>query len=157
MRDEIDIRPASVRDVFAVWALERACFGPDAWGLLEVLAALLTARVRLKAVTADERLIGFTTGEINAREGVAWIATLGVHPQFQRRGIGRRLLGVVEAHLTAPKLKLTVCASNTPAISLYEQFGYSQVSRLTHYYTSGEDGIVMEKKRRVGSGAGKTD
>lgn len=147
MNDGIDILPTRVRDIVGVWHLERACFGPDAWGLLEILLALLTARVRLKAVTADGRLVGFGVGDVNLLERTAWIATLGVQPEFQRRGIGRRLLSAIEARLTGSRLKLTVRASNTPAISLYQKFGYHPVTRITRYYSSGEDGLVMEKRR----------
>jgi ribosomal-protein-alanine N-acetyltransferase len=140
------IQPASLRDLFAVAALERACFGSDAWGLLELVIALLAPGVRLK-VMAGDRLIGFAVGEARAREREGWIATLAIHPDYQRRGLGRQLLAAVEAHLPAPTLKLTVRVSNTPAIALYEQAGYRPVNRIARYYSGGEDGMVMERRR----------
>jgi ribosomal-protein-alanine N-acetyltransferase len=141
------IRPAGLRDLFAVADLERACFGRDAWGLLDLVFALAGPGVRLKAVAAG-RLVGFVVGDPRPREGFAWIATIGVHPDYRRRGLGARLLAEVEARLTQPRLKLTVRQSNLAAIALYRKFGYEQVAVWQRYYAAGEAGIVMEKARR---------
>lgn len=144
---EVVIAPAAWRDLLDVWALERACFVRDAWGLLEVGIALIGPNVRLKAA-AGERLVGLVIAEPHPHEGYAWIATLGVHPEFQRRGIGAQLLAEAEARLNVPLLKLTVRQSNVAAIALYEKFGYAAVSRWERCYSGGEAGIVMEKRRR---------
>ena len=142
----IAILPAGLGDLGAVWRLERACFGPDAWGLIELTIALLSPTIRLKVIDGG-RLIGFAIGEARARGKEGWIATLGIHPDYQRRGLGRQLLAAVEARLAAPTLKLTVRATNAPAIALYEQFGYRPVDRIPRYYNGGEDGLVMERRR----------
>ena len=141
------ILTASIRDLFDLHTLERACFGPDAWDYFELTSILLFGRpVRLKAVIED-RLVGFVMGDPRRGEGLAWIATLGVHPDYQRRGIGEALLSSCEAALSQPQFKLTVRASNTSAIALYEKSGYCRVGVWRRYYAGGEDGIVMEKKR----------
>jgi len=144
--DEVVIGPAGWRDLPGVWALEKACFGREAWSFLELGLALISPNVRLKAMSG-ERLVGLVVGEPHPYEGYAWIATLGVHPEFQRRGIGAQLLAETEARLKAPLLKLTVRQSNTPAIALYQKFGYASVSRWERYYSDGEAGVVMEKNR----------
>ena len=142
------ILPATIRDLFDVHALERACFGPDAWDYFELTSILLFGRaVRMKAV-ADGKLVGFAAGDPRRRAGYGWIATIGVHPDYQRRGIGESLLSSCEAGLSTSLIKLTVRASNTPAIALYEKSGYSRVGVWHGYYVGGEDGIVMEKKKR---------
>jgi ribosomal protein S18 acetylase RimI-like enzyme len=146
----IEILPAGWRDLRGVYALEQACFGGDTWSVIELLLALISPNVRLKAM-ADERLVGFVIGEPHPYEGFAWIATIGVHPEFQRQGIGQHLLAEAEARLTTPVLKLTVRQSNHAAIALYQKFGYVPVSRWERYYSSGEAGIVMEKNRPRGS------
>jgi len=143
-----EIQPARLSDLFSVHALERACFGRDAWGLVDLTFALLAPTVRLKAVSGG-RLVGFVVGDPRPTEGFAWISTIGVHPHFQRRGIGAALLAAAEAQLTTPVVKLTVRRSNTPALTLYEKFGYAPVSLWEHYYANGEAGIVMEKQRSL--------
>lgn len=128
-----------------MFALERACFGADAWGPIEIFFALVGPAVRIKAVS-DGRLVGFVMGDPRPNQGFSWIATIGVHPEFQRRGIGARLLAAVEAALTTPRLRLTVRRSNAGAIALYEKFGYRSTAVWDHYYAEGEAGIVMEKQ-----------
>ncbi|MBM4424851.1 MAG: GNAT family N-acetyltransferase [Chloroflexi bacterium] len=141
------ITPATLRDLFAARALERACFGPDAWGYFEMFASLLfPGNTRLKAIT-DEEMVGLAIGEERRHEHSAWIATIAVHPSHQRRGIGRALLSACEAATRQPIIKLSVRASNQPAIALYKQFGYQRVNVWSGYYSGGEDGIVMEKHR----------
>jgi len=147
MTDPIAVLPAGWRDWPGVRVLEKACFGPDAWDGLDLLAALLgSSSLRLKAL-AGRRVVGFVMGEPHPNEGYAWIATLGVHPEFQRQGIGARLLAETEARMATPLIKLTVRQSNLPAIKLYEKFGYVPVHTWERYYASGEAGIVMEKQR----------
>jgi ribosomal-protein-alanine N-acetyltransferase len=146
--DAVQIVPAGWRDWRNVYALEHACFGPDAWGPIELFFALAGPAVRRKAV-GQGRLMGFAMGDPQPGRGFAWIATIGVHPDFQRRGIGARLLAEVEAALTTPRLRLTVRQSNAGAIALYEKFGYKKVSVWSHYYAGGEAGLVMEKEKSV--------
>ena len=88
MSAPIEILPATWRDWRGVYALEKACFGRDAWGGLELFLVLIGSNVRLKAM-AGEHLVGFALGDPHPAEGYAWIATLGVQPEFQRREIGR--------------------------------------------------------------------
>jgi len=65
------------RDIQALYRLEKACFGRDAWPLLDIVAVTtLPGVVRLKAVV-DEQLVGFIAGEAKPKEGLGWILTLG--------------------------------------------------------------------------------
>lgn len=132
------------RDLPGIYALERACFGPDAWNWLELLSLFFSSGVRLKAVV-EGRLVGFVAGERKPSEGCAWIVTIGVLPEYQRRGIGARLLAESEAQLKMPTVKLTVRESNHGAIALYRQHGYQPQYTVPRYYSGGETGVVMEK------------
>ena len=141
----MDIHPASIRDLAALRRLENACFDKDAWPLLDLIAVLTWPDViRLKAVE-DDKLVGFVAGDPRPSQGLAWIATIGVDPSYQRRGIGRSLLLACEGQIKLPRVRLTVRISNTGAISLYEQEGYRTCDIWKEYYSDGEDGLVMEK------------
>src|SRR4030065_378974 len=95
----MQILPASFLDLNALSKLERSCFGRDAWPFLDLIAVLTFPEVvRLKAVEAGE-MIGFAAGDPRPAEGFSWIATIGVAPEFRRRGIGRDLLRACEALL----------------------------------------------------------
>lgn len=142
------ITRASWRDLNALRDLEKVSFPLDAWPLLDMIGILtLPGVVRLKAL-AGTRLVGFVAGDVRRLEGVAWIATIMVHPDYRRQGIGARLLQACEARLPMGRVKLSVRESNQSAIGMYENFGYREVTRWPRYYNGGEDAVVMEKTMR---------
>jgi len=144
----MDITSASIRDLNALLKLERACFEKDSWPLFDLIAVLTFPNVvRLKAVE-DSQMVGFVAGDPRPSQGFSWIATIGVLPAYQRKGIGRALLHACEAQLKTTRLKLSVRSSNQAAISLYEQEGYRTMNIWKAYYDDGEDAIVMEKSHR---------
>ena len=141
----MELKPATIRDLSAVRRLEKICFEKDAWPVLDLIAALTWPEViRIKAVD-DGTMVGFVAGESRSANREFWIATLAVHPSYQRRGIGRQLLRACEQQAKLHQVKLTVRISNQPAISLYEKEGYRTVDIWKGYYVDGEDGLVMGK------------
>jgi ribosomal protein S18 acetylase RimI-like enzyme len=146
----MEIQPANLRDLGSLRRLEQVCFEKDAWPLLDLIAVLSWPEViKLKAVE-DGEMIGFVAGDPRPSEGATWVATIGVDPRYQRRGIGRTLLRACEEKTKLPRMKLTVRMSNNGAISLYEKEGYRSVDIWKRYYNDGEDGLVMEKTLRNG-------
>src|SRR5512138_3001951 len=144
----MEIQAASIRDLSALRRLEHACFEKDAWPLLDLIAVLSWPDViKLKAVE-DGEMVGFVAGDPRPSEGASWIATIGVDPRYQRRGIGRALLRAAEERSKFPRMKLTVRMSNQGAIALYEKEGYRSADIWRKYYNDGEDGLVMEKNLR---------
>jgi len=146
----MEISIASLLDISALNKLEHECFEKDAWPFLDLVAVLTFPEViRLKAIDENGKMIGFVAGDPRTSEGFSWIATIGVAPEFRRRGIGRDLLRACESQLKTPRIRLSVRASNDGAIKLYEQEGYSRVDVWQSYYNDGEAAIVMEKTRKI--------
>lgn len=144
----MDILPASILDLNSLRHLEQACFPKDAWPLFDLVAVLTFPDVvRLKAIE-DGQMVGFVAGDERSRENLAWIATIGVLPGYQRRGIGRALLHACEFRLKLERIRLCVRPSNESAISMYRQEGYLDVDSWPRYYDDGESALVMEKIRR---------
>ena len=124
--------------------LERACFQRDAWPWIDVLVALTFPQtVRIKA-EADGRIVGFVIGDRRQRK-IGWVASIGVHPEYRRKGIGKLLLDACEEELAMPKIRLVLRPSNKAAMHLYGVAGYNQVDSWRKYYANGEDGLIMEK------------
>jgi len=143
----MEILPATLRDLGPLRHIERACFPRDAWPLLDLIAVLTWPDVaRFKAVE-DGRMIGFIAGDTRRMEGMAWIATVAVLPEYRRRGIGRTLLHECEKWLAVSRIRLCVRMENTGAIQLYESEGYQRVDIWRQYYNDGGDALVMEKIR----------
>jgi ribosomal protein S18 acetylase RimI-like enzyme len=141
------IEPASLRDLSALRNIERVCFPKDAWPLLDLISVLsFPGVVRLKAVK-DRLMVGFVAGDIRRMEGVAWIATIAVLPEYQGQGIGSALLNACEAHIPLKRIRLCVRPTNDVAIHLYEHYGYATVGEWTKYYQDGESALVMEKTK----------
>lgn len=142
----MEILNANLIDLGALRKLEHACFDKDAWSFLDLVAVLTFPDViRLKAVE-DSQMVGFVAGDPRPRDGWGWIATIGVDPRYQRRGIGRALLHACESRLGVPSARLTVRLSNEAAVAMYEKENYKTIDVWKGYYNDGEDAIVMEKK-----------
>lgn len=142
------IVPATYKDAFAIVRLERIVFPLDAYSYLSLTSLLMwPGGVNFKAVDSEGDIVGFVAGSPTWGTRIDWIVTLGVHPDHQGRGLGRRLLTVCEEHLTQPTIRLTVRSSNEPAIKLYLSAGYQKIYVEPRYYSDSEDGIVMEKVR----------
>ncbi len=141
------IEQPSLLDLNALRQLEQECFGEDAWPLLDIIAALtFPGEVRLKAVV-DGEMVGFVGGDPHPREGLGWITTIGVKTAFRRLGIGKALLEACEKQMTVPTIRLTVRRTNLEAIEMYRNVGYVEVELWRRYYPSGEDALLLEKKR----------
>ena len=138
---------ATWRDLNALRNLERVCFPEDAWPLLDLIGVLtLPSIIRLKAVTQEDKMVGFIAGDIRQSEKVTWIATIGVLPEYRGQGIGSALLEACEARVPTPSIRLSVRISNQPAIQLYRSFNYNEVGMWPRYYNDKEDALVMEKR-----------
>lgn len=106
------------------------------------LARYVVARTR---VGEEERVVGFAGVWLMVDE--AHITTFGVHPDWRRQGIGRRLLlrlFDLSAELRAARMTLEVRVGNQAAQALYHRFGFVITATRPRYYTDdGEDAFVM--------------
>lgn len=137
---------ATLRDLRAIHRLERDIFPFDAYTYADLAILFLFPGIRnLKAVAPDGALAGFVSAGPGRARRRGWIITLGVAPEHQRKGLGRWLLHEAEQRLGRPEMRLTVRASNAPAITLYKRAGYAVVERKPGYYRNGETGLVMER------------
>ncbi len=77
----------------------------------------------------------------------AHITILGVHPNYRGQGLGQALLYALLKKAWKRRLEwatLEVRASNRPAQSLYEKFGFQEVGRRRRYYKdTGEDALIL--------------
>jgi ribosomal-protein-alanine N-acetyltransferase len=93
-------------------------------------AAAFVAQVREPKAVA-----GFVIGQIAADQ--AEILSIGVAPEWQRRGIARQMVeGLIRAARRAEveRLFLEVAADNTAALRLYEGLGIVVAARRKGYY-----------------------
>jgi ribosomal-protein-alanine N-acetyltransferase len=97
--------------------------------------------------------LGRLEGELVAYMGFwkavdeAHITNLGVHPKYQRRGLGEAMVrqGLELARsLGCVRATLEVRQSNAAAIKLYEKLGFTSVALRPGYYPdTKEDAVIM--------------
>ncbi len=92
-------------------------------------------------------LVGYSVVMLGA--GEAHLLNLSIAARWQRRGLGRELLGHVlklARNEAAERILLEVRQSNTAAQALYEDSGFSRIAVRRDYYpaqSGREDAVVM--------------
>ncbi|SOX52347.1 ribosomal-protein-alanine N-acetyltransferase [Mycobacterium ahvazicum] len=75
------------------------------------------------------------------------VHTIGVDPQYQGHGIGRRLLGELLEFADGGVVYLEVRTDNEAAIALYRSVGFEQIGLRKRYYrVSGADAYTMRRE-----------
>jgi ribosomal-protein-alanine N-acetyltransferase len=134
-------------DILAVLAVERAAY-PYPW-TEGIFRDCLRVGYACWVATRGSDFLGH--GVMQVAAGESHILNLCVHPQWQRRRLGRHMLRRMLAAARAQDADtafLEVRASNRPAIGLYESEGFCEVGVRRGYYPAEngrEDAIIMAK------------
>ncbi|MFL5862025.1 MAG: ribosomal protein S18-alanine N-acetyltransferase [Solirubrobacteraceae bacterium] len=152
----ITIRSLGFSDLPQVIAIERRAFTTP-WSLaMFVLELSKPSSFCLTAVDDEDRLMGYL---ICARYDRVWhLMNIAVDPSLRRRGVGRALLEqLIERAGRDCQYTLEVRTSNTPAIALYERFGFRSAGTRPRYYRdNGEDAVIMWRTLQTTSPSGAT-
>lgn len=139
------VRAATLADVDAVMAIERASFPTDAWSEAAMRETFATG----DAFVAEEvdGVVGYAAVLAPKGSGDADVLTIAVGEDHRGEGIGAALLQhLVETARArgADRVFLEVRADNPVAQHLYETRGFRVVGRRPRYYQpDGVDAIVM--------------
>ncbi|BBX04366.1 ribosomal-protein-alanine N-acetyltransferase [Mycolicibacterium moriokaense] len=127
--------------------------GDDPWPERAFLAELKAKHIhyvaaRVKDELGVEKLVGYAgiarLGRTRPYEYE--IHTIGVDPDYQGQGIGRRLVQELLEIASDSVVFLEVRTDNVPAIALYESFGFVNVGLRRRYYrASGADAYTMKR------------
>lgn len=120
----------------------------DGWNKNMILSAINGGRFH--ALIAEECgvLIGFLT-YTNGLDGVFDLEDLFVMPTERKKGTGGALVTEFLERVKncdGKKILLEVRESNRDAITLYEKFGFKEISVRKKYYADGENASVMIKE-----------
>lgn len=146
------LRPLTYDDLPRVVELERQLFGPSAWTEPMVAAELRApGRWYVAAVEGDDALVGYAGLWFDG--DVTQVMTIGVAPAVQRQGVGTALLSALVERsraLGAAAVLLEVRVDNTPALAMYERFGFT-VLRLRRRYYQPEDADAWSMRLDLGA------
>ncbi len=154
MEDPLE-RLAEAADAAAVAACAKAAYEiylprmdrPPAPMLADYGAAIAAGEVHLLELAGLElagRVVGFLV--MRADAGHLFIENVAVHPDFQGRGFGRRLMALAESSARARRLPLLRLYTNvvmTENLPFYRALGFVETERLRE---EGYDRIYMEKR-----------
>ena len=134
--------------VVSVAAIEKECFGVDAWSEKSV-ASELTNQLSLWLVAVDgDRVAGYVGSQTVCDE--TDMMNVAVTADYRRQGLGEKLVLALEEELKAigsQCLTLEVRDSNAPARALYEKLGFQQIGLRKNYYRNPkEDAYILRKE-----------
>ena len=147
----VDVRPMRWPDIEAVHRLEAELFTVDPWSI-EQFWSELAQPTRAYAVAVDgERVIGYAGAFLLAPDSD--VQTIAVSPRDQGRGVGAVLLTWLIDRAVAEgcrQMLLEVRSDNSPAIAMYERFGFERISVRRDYYERGVDAVIMRLRPVTG-------
>ena len=134
--------------VASVAAIEKECFGRDAWSEKSVAGELTNALALWLVAVEGEIVAGYVGSQTVCNE--TDMMNVAVTADFRRRGIGEQLVtALVEELKTIDShcLTLEVRASNTSAQAMYEKLGFVEIGRRPRYYQNPkEDALILRKE-----------
>ncbi len=151
------IRTLGYSDLPQVIAIERRAFGAP-WSLaMFVLELSKPSGLCLAAADGDtDKLVGYL---VLSRYDTVWhLMNIAVDPARRREGIARGMLEQMFDRAGADEqYTLEVRTSNSPAIALYEAYGFRPAGKRPRYYRdTGEDAVIMWRTAETISTSGAT-
>jgi ribosomal-protein-alanine N-acetyltransferase len=139
---------ASLSDLVA---LDQRCFGQQLWSRQQYARELESPNSDILGLRATplepSRPALLAYGCLWSILDEAHITIVAVHPAYQQQGFGTLILwGLLQTAVerALDRATLEVRVSNTPAVALYENFGFTVAGRRKHYYAaSGEDALIL--------------
>jgi [ribosomal protein S18]-alanine N-acetyltransferase len=147
------MRPLVLSDLNELWQLDLRCFVDGEAYERETFRYLLNNpnAIARQIRSAYDEMAAFGIGVIEPN-GTGHITTVGVAPEYRRRGLARLILHEIERSFSArgvATIRLEVRVGNESAQRLYEQMGYVIIQRMGKYYSNGNDGYLMVKSLEI--------
>ena len=127
--------------------LEKLCFR-DPWSQNSVASELDNPLALWLVAEEDGAVLAYVGSQTVIDE--TDMMNIAVHPDHRRRGLAVQLITELISQLKSKNsrmLTLEVRVSNLPAISLYEQLGFTQIGLRRNYYRNPrEDALILRKE-----------
>lgn len=147
-RPGISIERALPDDLESLLAIEATCFSSDRLSRRSFKRWLRRADCVFLVARDGANLAGYCLVLLRQGTRLARLYSLAVAPDYQGLGLARRLLQRAELDTRATGalyLRLEVASTNSAAIALYRQLGYTQFGLYHDYYEDHGDALRMEK------------
>jgi ribosomal-protein-alanine N-acetyltransferase len=154
--EEIKIRSPTIADLEDIVHINRVCL-PENYPVAYFIELIKSWKDTSCVAELNGKVVGYILLRIESSASTPWkprskkkghIISVAVLPEARRRGIGTEMMGFVmdkvEANDTIVEITLEVRQSNLAAINLYRQLKFVSSKILNHYYSDGEDAVLMK-------------
>ena len=148
--EEIILKPCPLKDLWASFCLHRRAF-PCPYSFWQWVYYKLRFPRFFWLAYQGKMVVGYIIGSRSYSWGQGWIGeiiSLATVREIHRSGVATRLLNrtLWELHqCDLPSVYLQVSVNNYPARQLYQKMGFQWEKNLPHYYSNGEDALLLRK------------
>ena len=145
----VDIRLAVAQDAQAIADMSRRDIEHGlgwSWDAPRVLRAIGDRATNVAVAARGDTLLGF--GIMQYAEETAHLSLLAVAPVARHQGLGKRLVGWLEAVARTSgieRLRVEARADNANALAFYQAQGFTELARVHRYYSGRIDAVRLEK------------
>jgi len=147
---DIEVRDVTNIDLEKVMEIENSVF-VSPWKKEDIIREINDNQfAKILVVTINEQVVGFMDYWVTFDS--ATICQIGIHPNYQRQGLGSKLMDEAIKDCYAKRAKtitLEVRANNVKAINFYKKYGFKIALIKEAYYSNGEDAIYMIKEVNI--------
>lgn len=144
---EVVVRHMTFEDIPGVIDIEVLCF-PIPWTHHAFRMEMRNKLAVYQVAVIDKKIVAYGGMWLIMEE--AHITNIAVHPQYQSRGIGKKIVEALVQEADQRRIQrmtLEVRKSNEVAIQLYKTMGFLVSGiRPGYYHDNGEDAIIMWKE-----------
>lgn len=132
----------------ALSALDKKCVGNEGWSAESFISEVKKDNGIVICCYADNCVSGLICGYFAGDE--ADITSVAVDENYRRLGIGSKLIQEFLKNLPEyiSDIFLEVRESNSPAIGLYEKYGFEKISIRKNFYSNPDENAVVMRKIR---------
>ena len=144
----ITLRTATRDDLLQLVEIEERSFATDRISLRSFKRFIDQHIGDFQVLTVNDTVVGYFIVLYRQATELARLYSLAVHPDYRRRGFGRRLLDAAETAADERYclfMRLEVKTDNVAALKMYHHAGYYDMEIRPEYYEDDSDALVLQK------------
>ena len=155
MRHKVVLRKAVLDDISCILGIEEKSFLTDQLSAKQIRYLVSSQTARTWVATVDKQVVAYGVFLLKKHIAAARLYSLAVSPDYQRRGIAKKLIEQGVNYLTSQGYYacfLEVRASHSHSQALYNKLGFAVVKTLPAYYQDGEAALGMKLRLPLSRG-----
>lgn len=147
MEKDIAIVDATIKDIKDILEIEDLCFGAEKFSRRQFAYLITKAKGKFLVAKSSNKVLAYISLIINSQYKRGRIYSIAVRPDARGNKLGKMLLEKAIEYACQQKINiisLEVKITNTPAIALYQNYGFKITGVIPCYYEDGSDAFRME-------------